>query len=136
MERANKVEKNKKNNILAKYGGEEHSMKPPRELLLGANENYVEYSADGSVIKGQVEAIPKSKYEEDVYLNNHTSIWGSYYDQVEMKWGYECCWQCVKNSYCVGDALKPPSSSTIINSSSNKTSYETQNMNNKMNTYI
>ena len=132
VERANKVEKNKKNNILAKYGGEEHLMKPPRELLLGANENYVEYSADGRVIKGQVEAIPKSKYEEDVYLNNHTSIWGSYYDQIEMKWGYECCWQCVKNSYCVGDALKPPSSSAIINSSSNKTSYETQNMNNKI----
>ena len=59
---------------MAKYGGEEHLKKPPRELLLGANENYVEYSADGRVIKGQVEAIPKSKYEEDVYLNNHTSI--------------------------------------------------------------
>ena len=25
-----------------------------------------------------------------------------------MRWGYECCWQFVKNSYCVGDALKCP----------------------------
>ena len=108
LERAKKVEKSKKKNLLAKYGGEEHLAKPPNELLLGANENYVEYSADGKVIKGQVEAVPKSKYEEDVYLQNHTSIWGSYYDPEEMRWGYECCWQFVKNSYCVGDALKCP----------------------------
>ena len=82
-------------------------VKPPNELLLGANENYVEYSADGKVIKGQVEAVPKSKYEEDVSTKSY-SIWGSYYDPEEMRWGYECCWQFVKNSYCVGDALKCP----------------------------
>ncbi len=33
-------------------------------------------------------------------INNHTSVWGSWWkDGV---WGYACCHQCVKNSYCTG----------------------------------
>ena len=35
-------------------------------------EEYVEYSRQGNVIKGQEKAPVKSKYEEDVYNNNHT----------------------------------------------------------------
>ena len=34
-------------------------------------EHYVEYSRLGNVIKGQERAVAKSKYEEDVYINNH-----------------------------------------------------------------
>lgn len=34
-------------------------------------EDYVEYSRTGSVIKGQEKAAVKSRYEEDVYNNNH-----------------------------------------------------------------
>ena len=45
--------------------------------------------------------IPKSKYEEDVYPGNHTSVWGSWYNREEGKWGYACCHQCVKNAYCL-----------------------------------
>ena len=32
----------------------------------------MEYSRTGVVIKGQEKAIAKSRYEEDVYFNNHT----------------------------------------------------------------
>ena len=32
----------------------------------------MEYSRHGSVIKGQEKAKVKSRYEEDVYVNNHT----------------------------------------------------------------
>ncbi len=35
-------------------------------------EHYVEYSRLGNVIKGQEKAIAKSKYEEDIFTNNHT----------------------------------------------------------------
>ena len=35
-------------------------------------EHYVEYSRLGNVIKGQEKAVAKSRYEEDVYINNHT----------------------------------------------------------------
>ncbi|CCH46224.1 Pre-mRNA-splicing factor [Wickerhamomyces ciferrii] len=39
-----------------------------------------------------------SKYIEDEYINNHTSVWGSYYK--DGKWGYQCCKGMFKNSYC------------------------------------
>ena len=32
----------------------------------------MEYSRLGNVVKGQEKAIAKSRYEEDVYINNHT----------------------------------------------------------------
>jgi len=43
-----------------------------------------------------------SKYQEDVYINNHTQIWGSYWENGQ--WGFACCRQTVKNSYCTGKA--------------------------------
>ena len=107
QERAAKVENMKKQKLLSKYGGESQAMPhPASQLLLGATENYVEYSADGRVIKGHAPAVPKSKYEEDVFLQNHTSVWGSYFDIKTQAWGYDCCWSTIRNSYCVGDALK------------------------------
>ena len=45
-------------------------------------------------------SVPKSKYEEDVYINNHTSVWGSWWK--DHQWGYKCCKQTIKNSYCTG----------------------------------
>ena len=47
-------------------------------------------------------SIPKSKYEEDVYINNHTSVWGSWWK--DHQWGYKCCKQTIRNSYCTGVA--------------------------------
>lgn len=32
----------------------------------------MEYSRHGTVIKGQEKAVARSKYEEDVTINNHT----------------------------------------------------------------
>ncbi|CAO3630833.1 unnamed protein product [Cunninghamella echinulata] len=88
--------------ILEKYGGAEHLESLPKELLLAQTENYVEYSRTGRVIKGQEKAKARSKYEEDVFINNHQSIWGSYWS--EGKWGYQCCRSFMKNSYCTGQA--------------------------------
>ncbi|EDO27493.1 predicted protein, partial [Nematostella vectensis] len=67
-------------------------------------ENYVEYSRTGKIVKGQDKAVAKSKYEEDVYINNHTSVWGSYWENGS--WGYDCCYSIVKNSFCTGEAGK------------------------------
>ena len=55
----------------SQYGGEEHLDAPPRELLLAQTEDYVEYSRHGAVLKGQDKAVARSKYEEDVVINNH-----------------------------------------------------------------
>ena len=61
-----------KQGVLERYGGEEHLEAPPRELLLAQTEEYLEYSRAGNVIKGQERAVAKSRYEEDVFVNNHT----------------------------------------------------------------
>uniref|UniRef100_A0A673GXU1 Pre-mRNA-splicing factor SLU7 n=1 Tax=Sinocyclocheilus rhinocerous TaxID=307959 RepID=A0A673GXU1_9TELE len=86
------------------YGGQEHLDAPPRELLLAQTEEYVEYSRHGAVLKGQEKAVACSKYEEDVLINNHTCIWGSYWKDGH--WGYKCCHSMVKQSYCTGEAGK------------------------------
>ncbi|XP_017329143.1 pre-mRNA-splicing factor SLU7 [Ictalurus punctatus] len=101
-----------KEGILEKYGGEEHLDAPPRELLLAQTEDYVEYSRHGAVLKGQEKAIARSKYEEDVLLNNHTCIWGSFWkDGI---WGYKCCHSLVKQSYCTGEAGKITANTSCV----------------------
>ena len=70
-------------------------------LALKSTEAYVEYDAAGRVIRGQ-EVKARSRYDEDVFPGNHTSVWGSWW--CEGRWGYACCHQCVKNAYCTGVA--------------------------------
>lgn len=93
-----------KNTILDKYGGVEHLEAPPKSLLLAQTEEYVEYSRSGKVIKGQEKQPNRSRFEEDVRINNHTTTWGSFWSNGT--WGYKCCHSYIKNSYCVGDAEK------------------------------
>jgi pre-mRNA-processing factor SLU7 len=38
------------------------------------------------------------------YVNNHTAVWGSWYDLPTGLWGYACCHSCVHLSYCTGRA--------------------------------
>ena len=66
--------------ILDKYGGAEHLDAPPRELIFSQTEDYVEYSRHGKVVKGDAPKVVRSSYEEDVYINNHTSVWGSWWN--------------------------------------------------------
>jgi pre-mRNA-processing factor SLU7 len=41
-----------------------------------------------------------------VYVNNHTSVWGSWYDAGSSTCGYVCCHSAVHISYCTGEAGK------------------------------
>ncbi|CAB4401295.1 pre-mRNA-splicing factor SLU7 [Rhizophagus irregularis] len=142
LQKKDKLKDTSKDSILAKYGGEEHLDAPPKELLLAQTESYVEYSRTGRVIKGQERAKAKSKYEEDVYINNHVSVWGSYW--ADGQWGYKCCHSFIKNSYCTGlivieviNSSNPLASSSIIStgneelSSAKKTLVELHNENMK-----
>ncbi|KAG8822125.1 mRNA splicing protein [Serendipita sp. 399] len=102
-----KQEKNKaatQVSILDKYGGGEYLQKPPKELLMGQTESYVEYSRSGQVVKGKERAKARSKYQEDLYINNHTQVWGSWYDVSTRQWGYACCHSTTQASYCTGEA--------------------------------
>ena len=85
-----------------KYGGQEnYTDKNPTNVV--ENERFVEYDEKGK-IKGQEPVKAKSIYPEDVFINNHTSVWGSWWK--DFTWGYACCHSTVKNSYCTGEEAK------------------------------
>ncbi|KAF0986121.1 hypothetical protein HZS_8162 [Henneguya salminicola] len=112
--------------LISKYGGEEHLFAPPKEMLLDQTEDYVEYSRTGKIIKGQERAPIRSKYIEDVYINNHTSGWGSYWS--DFQWGYTCCHSFIKNSYCTGlltESIPQPTAISTENTDLNECVIET-----------
>jgi pre-mRNA-processing factor SLU7 len=49
-----------------------------------------------------VSHLAAARYEEDVLINNHTAVWGSWW--ADGVWGYACCHSTVKTSYCTGKA--------------------------------
>lgn len=89
--------------LLDKYGGQEQVKSPPVDTRVMASESFVEYDESGG-IKGAPKVKAKSRYPEDLFVNNHTSVWGSWWK--EFKWGYACCHSTVKNSYCTGEEGK------------------------------
>ncbi|KAF9263318.1 hypothetical protein L218DRAFT_959333 [Marasmius fiardii PR-910] len=119
-----------KSSILEKYGGEQYLAAAPKELLQGQTENYVEYSRTGQVIKGLERAKARSKYPEDVRVNNHTSIWGSWYDPGSGLWGYACCHSTIHISYCAGqagiEAARASTAQNLLTSSEAQTSTSTK----------
>jgi len=91
------------------------------KLKLGQTEQYVEYDRAGRVVKGAEPETAKSKYPEDECLNNHTAVWGSWWNQGT--WGFACCHSTVKNSYCTGAsgiAAAQASASLMQNNLANK----------------
>nr|GMD78470.1 pre-mRNA-splicing factor SLU7-like [Ipomoea batatas] len=97
-----KLKSQTKDTIMEKYGNAASEETLPRELLLGQSEREVEYDRTGRIVKGQEMSLPRSKYEEDVFINNHTTVWGSWWK--DHQWGYKCCKQTIRNSYCTGTA--------------------------------
>jgi hypothetical protein len=47
----------------------------------------------------------RSKYEEDLHKNGHTSVWGSYWHPI-LGWAYKCCYSFDKKSKCKGEEGK------------------------------
>ena len=71
---------------------------------MAQTEVYVEYSRAGKIIKGAEKPAVCSRYEEDVLINNHTAVWGSYWKDGQ--WGFHCCYSLIQNSYCTGQSGK------------------------------
>lgn len=57
----------------------------------------------GRIVRG-AEAVVRSRYDEDVFPGNHTSVWGSFW--ADGKWGYACCKSHLKNSLCMGSRVR------------------------------
>ncbi|CAE7244528.1 SLU7 [Symbiodinium natans] len=62
--------------------------------------------------------LESTLYKEDVFTNEHTSVWGSFYDPETKRWGYGCCKVMEKQSKCTAEkAPEPePNSSDLDNS--------------------
>ena len=102
LEEKAKAKGEQKRALLQKYGAQGHFQQKRPEVA--ETERYVEYDDRGKVIKGEPAKRVKSKYDEDVFINNHTSVWGSWWS--DFKWGYACCHSTSKNSYCTGEEGK------------------------------
>ncbi len=76
-----------------------------RDMLVAVTESeaFHEYDEAG-LIKGAPRTVARSKYPEDVHVNNHTSVWGSWWS--DFRWGYACCHSFIRKSYCTGEEGK------------------------------
>ncbi|KAL3926745.1 MAG: hypothetical protein SGBAC_013350 [Bacillariaceae sp.] len=113
----------KKRKVLDKYGGQEYldgsgglataveeektaSSAKQNKIRFGVSTDNKEYSRDGRLLKGTVakpkQVALKSKYEEDIHPNGHTTVWGSYFHVQAFSWGYACDHSLIKNSYGTG----------------------------------
>ncbi|KAF2861446.1 hypothetical protein K470DRAFT_256833 [Piedraia hortae CBS 480.64] len=92
----------KKKALIDKYG-DQSAVRAKPTAIPASNDVFVEYDEHGR-IKGQKEAVQKSMYPQDVLINNHTAVWGSWWK--DFKWGYKCCHSIVKNSFCTGETGK------------------------------
>jgi pre-mRNA-processing factor SLU7 len=85
--------------VISKYGGEEH-LNIPQEvkeiLTLSPDEN------QNPEENPNAHSMVKSMYPEDVFVNNHSSVWGSFYHD-KFGWGYKCCLSFEKTSWCKGE---------------------------------
>jgi pre-mRNA-processing factor SLU7 len=80
-----------------------------RKIRFGVSTVAEEYNRDGRMIKGPAKAkmvAQKSKYEEDVFINGHSTVWGSYFHIGAFTWGYADDHSLIRNSYCTGEAGK------------------------------
>lgn len=130
QDKAAEIKLQKKRKVLDKYGGQEYLdgsgglanvAKPDapelleakaleRKIRFGVSVETEEYSRDGRLLKGpaakhKTPMVPqKSKYEEDVFINGHVTVWGSYFHVGAFQWGYADDHSLIRNSYCTGEA--------------------------------
>jgi pre-mRNA-processing factor SLU7 len=99
-EKKSKLAEQTRSSILDTYGDASVKQPAPEGLLLGQTEAYSEYDRAGRLLRGAERAAQKSRYEEDIYDQNHTAVWGSFWKGGI--WGYACCRSHQKGSYCTG----------------------------------
>ena len=119
------IQLQKKKKVLDKYGGQEYldgsgglagaleekktsaaqaSTVEERKIRFGVSTKAEEYSRDGRLVGAtkQKMVAQKSKYEEDIFSNGHTTVWGSFFHTGAWSWGYNDDHSLIKSSYCTG----------------------------------
>lgn len=102
-EKNDKLKEQRKANLINKYGGTEHLTKSKAlsDVNEGDYKNLNNTSQDKKFHDNRMldkNGLKRSRFSEDIYPLNHSSIWGSYYESGN--WGYSCCRQTQKNAYC------------------------------------
>mmetsp|Transcript_17393 Transcript_17393/g.26391 ORF Transcript_17393/g.26391 Transcript_17393/m.26391 type:complete len:634 (-) Transcript_17393:2380-4281(-) len=102
--------------------GQSNNNDAARKVRFGVSVVQEEYTRDGRLIKGGVatkrEALI-SKYQEDVFVNGHKTVWGSYFHKGAFRWGYADDHSLIRNSYCTGENGRK------VNDEANKMKYGT-----------
>ncbi|KAI4837390.1 pre-mRNA-splicing factor SLU7 [Plasmodium brasilianum] len=101
LEKKKKLIKKKQEDILKTYKCENLSKETKNEEELVHSEIYTEYKPIDQIDTKKKKIKVLSKYEEDIYAFDHTSIFGSYYDRDKKKWGYKCCLSTNKFEKCI-----------------------------------
>ncbi len=89
---------------------EQERMEKERKVRFGVTVQEEHFTRDGrsakrgadGVIKALAFANLKSKYEEDVFVNGHSTVWGSYFHKGAFRWGYADDHSLMRSSYCTG----------------------------------
>jgi pre-mRNA-processing factor SLU7 len=103
-EEAERKKAERERELREKYGVDQQTIPAAlKDMTVTESETFVEYDEAG-LIKGAPKSAARSKYPEDVFTNNHTSVWGSWWSNFQ--WGYACCHSFIKNSYCTGEEGK------------------------------
>ena len=97
------IGKNIPNEVLRKYLGTTSYSNP--EKLIIYDETDEQFEMNATMISNLTHRVIKSKYNENVMINDHTSVWGSWFSKI-LGWGYYCCYNINKNSYCLGSNAK------------------------------
>ncbi|KAL2180736.1 Pre-mRNA splicing Prp18-interacting factor-domain-containing protein [Thermothelomyces heterothallicus CBS 202.75] len=77
------AKRRKRAEMLASQYGEQPTVPDALKAAITESETFVEYDEAG-LIKGAPRKEAKSKYPEDVFINNHTSVWGILNDTLNL----------------------------------------------------
>ena len=77
--------------LLTKYGGESHMNLPDHVKAASKMEPETgeQVAANATELTGLIGI--RTKFTEDVFLGNHSAVWGSFFCTETKKWGYKCC---------------------------------------------
>ena len=70
--------------------------------------------------------VPVTKYIEDEWLGNHTSVFGSWYDRAAGRWGYACCRQTARAAYCVPIVKQQQSKAEAVTATAGAAVFKTE----------
>ena len=120
-EKKDLLKQKKMQDLINKYGGQKH-LDIPDDIKNALDPHDIELMNNIIDLKPKEFQVPdlklpqkpkisrglvgiRSKYEEDVYENDHQSVWGSYWHET-LGWGYRCCYSFDRKSKCKGEEGK------------------------------